>query len=50
MAFLLGFIFDPEDGGRMFLRNFSSLSAGYGITFEKLALFIKNITGTAHFT
>jgi hypothetical protein len=39
--FLLGLLFDPEDGGDMFLRNVSSLLNGlHGVIFQKTELFI----------
>jgi hypothetical protein len=32
---LLSFVFDPEDGGHMFLQNISWLSADYVVLYPK---------------
>jgi hypothetical protein len=37
---LVEIFFDPEDGGDMFLRNVGCISKDYGVTSQKMILFI----------
>jgi hypothetical protein len=37
---LLGLLYNPEDGGSAFFKNFGKLLQGYSVTLQKMVLFI----------
>jgi hypothetical protein len=49
-GFLLGLVFDTEDGVDMFLRNVLTLNGLHGIISRTIILFITTAVRTSHFT